>query len=185
MPGLYQLRLRPQHIADLFKPRAKGIVEQVVIALRGLNLSVAKKLADHRQRRAARNQQRRERVAQIVDANGWQFGLRPDIFPEPLDILKRLAFSLARKHPFAIFRHTQPDCPQERGGGSADRRVMPAVLLRGGGGFDPDGSVEIQLIPTRTQHFAAPRAGEYKSAAPHRWLACSHSIDQGARPNWF
>jgi hypothetical protein len=33
-------------------------------------------------------------VAQIVDAYGGQFGLRPDIFPEPLDVLKRLDGSI-------------------------------------------------------------------------------------------
>lgn len=47
------------------------------VALRGLNLRVAEQLADHRQRHAARNEQRREGVAQIVDTDGGQFGLRP------------------------------------------------------------------------------------------------------------
>ncbi len=83
-----QPRLRPQHIADLFKPGAKGIVEQVGVALGGLNLCVAEELANHRQRHAAGNEQRRKGVAQIVDADGWQFCIRPDIFPEPLDVLK-------------------------------------------------------------------------------------------------
>lgn len=86
------------------------------ITLRGLDLRVAEELADHRQRHAAGNQQRREGVAQIMDANGRQFGLCPDIFPEPLDVLKRLAFGIARKHPFAIFGHAQPDCAQKRSG---------------------------------------------------------------------
>jgi hypothetical protein len=36
---------------------------------------------------------------------------------------------------------------------------MQAALLRGGGGFDPDGGFEIELIPARTQDFAASRAG--------------------------
>ena len=36
--GLNQLRLRPQHIADLFKPGAQGIVVQMGIALCRLNL---------------------------------------------------------------------------------------------------------------------------------------------------
>ena len=94
------------------------------VSLRGLNLRMAEELADHRQRHAARNEQRREGVAQIVDADGGQFGLRPHIFPEPLDVLKRLAFGLARKHPFTIFRHAQPDRAQQRGSGSADRRAM-------------------------------------------------------------
>lgn len=48
----------PQHIADLFEPDANRIVEQVGIALRRLDLRVAEKLADHRQRHAARNEQR-------------------------------------------------------------------------------------------------------------------------------
>jgi hypothetical protein len=68
----------------------------VGVALRGLNLRVAEELADHRQRHAARNEQRREGVAQIVDADGGQIGLRPDIFPEPSDVVKRLAFGVCR-----------------------------------------------------------------------------------------
>ena len=70
-----QLRLCPQHIADLFEPRAKGIVEQVGVTLRGLDLRVAEELSDHRQRHAARNEQRREGMAQIVDADAGQFRL--------------------------------------------------------------------------------------------------------------
>jgi hypothetical protein len=83
--SLNQPRLRAQHIADLFEPRAKGIVEQMGIALRGLNLRMTEKFADHRQRHASGNEQRREGVAQVVGADGGQFGLRPVIFPKPLD----------------------------------------------------------------------------------------------------
>lgn len=86
------------------------------VALRGLYLRVAREFADHRQRHAARNEQRCEGVAQIVDTDGGQLGLRPDIHPEPLDVLKRLTFGLARKYPFAIFGHAQPDRAQKRGG---------------------------------------------------------------------
>ncbi len=81
-----QPRFHPQHIPDLFEPGAKGIVEQMGIALGGLNLRMAEELADHRQRHAARNEQGREGVAKVMDADGGQFGLRPDIFPEPLDV---------------------------------------------------------------------------------------------------
>lgn len=38
-------RLRPQHIADLFEPGAKGIIEQVGVSLRGLHLRMAEELA--------------------------------------------------------------------------------------------------------------------------------------------
>ena len=55
------------------------------VALRGLNLRMAEEIADHRQRHATRNEQRREGVAQIVDADGGQFCLRPDIFPKQHD----------------------------------------------------------------------------------------------------
>jgi len=98
-------------------------------------------------------------VAKIVDADGGQFGLCPDIFPEPLDVLKRLAFGIARKHPFAIFGHAQPDYPQERGSGSADRRPIQAALLRGCGRLGPDGGVEIELIIIRRHcdHLSACR----------------------------
>ncbi len=113
---LNEPRLRPQHIADLFKPGAKGIVEQVGIALRCLNLRMAEELADHRERHAARNKQRRKRVAQIMDTDRGQFGLCPHIFPEPLDVLKRVAFGIAWKDPYAIFGHAQPDRAQQRGG---------------------------------------------------------------------
>lgn len=41
-------KLRLQNVADLFEPGAQGIVEQVGVALRGLNLRVAEELADHR-----------------------------------------------------------------------------------------------------------------------------------------
>jgi len=121
----HQPRFRPQHIADLFKPRAKGIVEQVGVALRGLNLRVAEELADHRQRHAAGNEQRRKGVAQVMDADAGQFGLVPHIVPEPLDVLKRLAFGIAGKHPFAIPGHAQPEHAMQRGGGGADRRAAP------------------------------------------------------------
>ncbi len=57
-------------------------------------------------------------------------------------LLKRLALRLARKHPFAIFGHAQPDRSQQRGGGGTDRRPMQAALLRGGGGFGPDGGID-------------------------------------------
>lgn len=142
------------------------------IALGGLHLRVAEKLPDHRQRHAAGDQQRREGVAQIVDADGWQFRLRPNIFPEPLDVLKRPAFGIARKHPFAIFGHAQPDRAQKRGGGSADRRAMQTALLGGGGGFDPDGGAEIKLIPPRAQHLAASRAGQQYRAPVQETFRC-------------
>ncbi len=41
---------------------------------------------------------------------------------------------------------------------------MQAALFRGGGGFDPDGGVEIKLIPAHAQHFAAPCAGQQDQA---------------------
>jgi hypothetical protein len=93
----HQLRLCPQHIADLFEPGAQRIVEQVGVVLGGLNLRVAKELTYHRQRHTARDEQRREGVAKIVDADGGQFGLRPYIFPEPLDVLKRLTLRITCK----------------------------------------------------------------------------------------
>lgn len=71
-----------------------------------LPMRMAEEFADHRQGHPARTEQRREGVAQVMDADGGQFGFRPDIFPKPLDVLKRLAFGLARKQPFAILRHT-------------------------------------------------------------------------------
>jgi hypothetical protein len=43
---------------------------------------------------------------------------------------------------------------------------MQTALLRGGGGFGPDGGFEIELFPARVQHFAAPRAGQQDQ--PHR-----------------
>ena len=77
---------------------------------------MVEELANHGQRHAARNEKRRVGVAQIVDADTGQFGLCPNIFPEPLDVLKWSAFGIARKHPFAIFGHAQPDRSQQRGG---------------------------------------------------------------------
>jgi hypothetical protein len=82
-----------------------------------------------------------------MDAHGGQFDPRPGIFPEPLDVLKRLGLGIARKHPIAIFRHAQPYRVQQRGGGSADRRAMQAALLRGDRRLSPGGGFEIELIP--------------------------------------
>lgn len=47
--SLKKPRLRPQQITYLFEPGAKGIVEQVGVSLRRLNLRVAQELSDHRQ----------------------------------------------------------------------------------------------------------------------------------------
>ena len=99
-----------------------------------------------------------------MNADGGQIGLRPHIFPEPLDVLKRLAFGVTRKHPLATFGHAQPDRAKQRGGGSADRRAVQAALLRGGGGLDSDDGVQIELIPTRSQNLSAPRSGEQDEA---------------------
>ncbi len=129
------------------------------LALLGLNLLVAEKLADQRQRHAARNQQRRESGEQIVDADARQIGLRPDIFIEPLDVLKRLAFRLARKHLFAIVGHAQPDRAKQRGSGCVGQRPMQTVLLCCRGGFDPDCAGKIEMSSPCAQHFAAPLAG--------------------------
>lgn len=94
-----QPRLRPQHIADLFEPGAEGIVQQVGIALRGLNLCMAQKLADHRQRHPARNEQRRERMAQIVDTDGGQIGLRPVLQRSDCKVIKISAHTAAYRRP--------------------------------------------------------------------------------------
>jgi len=71
-------------LSDLFEPGAKRIVQQVGVAQRGLDLSVAEELADHWQRHAARNQQPREGVAKAVDADAGPIGQCPDIVPEAL-----------------------------------------------------------------------------------------------------
>lgn len=124
--------------SNVFKPGAKGIVEQMSVALRGLHLRMAEELADHRKRHPARNEQRREGMAQIVDADAGR-GLFPPIFSEPLDNLKRLAFGLAG-NTHSQSSGTRSRIVQQRGGGSADRRAMQTALLRGGGRFDPDRS---------------------------------------------
>lgn len=143
---------------------------------------MAKELADHRQRHAARNEQRREGVAQIMDADGGQFGLFTDILPKPLDVLKRLAFDVARKHPLAISGHPQPDRAQQRGGGSTDRRAMQAALLRGGRRLDPDSGFQIELIPSCAQHFAASRAGEQDQAHCICGAPVRMGIERGGQP---
>ncbi len=78
------------------KSCAQWFVEKVGVALVGLHLSMAEQLADHRQRHAARDEQRREGVAQIVNAVGGQFGLVPHIVPEPLDVPSLAAWRLPK-----------------------------------------------------------------------------------------
>lgn len=101
------------------------------VAQRGLNLRVTEELADHRQRCAAGNEHGREGVAQIVNTNRGQIGFRLHFFPEPIDVLKGLAFDIAGEYPLAVFGHSQPDRAKQRGGGGADRRAMQTALLRG------------------------------------------------------
>lgn len=88
-----------------------------------------------------------------MDADSCQIGLRPDILPEALDVLKRVAFGIARKYAFATFGHATSDRAQQRGR-DADWRAMKAALLGRGGRLDPDGGFEIELIPALAQHFA-------------------------------
>jgi len=98
----------------LFESGAKWIVQQVCVELGRLNPRVAGELTDHRQRHTARDEQRCEGVVQIVEADTGQFGPRPHIFPEQFDVLRRLAFGVARKDRFAVFGHAQPDRAQQR-----------------------------------------------------------------------
>lgn len=60
---------RTQYVAHCVHALPNGIVEQVRIALRSLGLGMAEQFAHNRQRGAAADEQRRERMAQIVNAN--------------------------------------------------------------------------------------------------------------------
>ena len=93
-----QPRLRPQHVADMLEPGSQGTVEQMGVAPCRLNLRLAKKLSDQRQRHHGRTEQSRERVAKIVDTDAGQFRLGLDIFPKPLGLLKWLSASPGNTH---------------------------------------------------------------------------------------
>ena len=54
---------------DPFRRRFDGVGSEVGVARRGLDLSVPKQLADHGQALAEGHGTRRERMAQVVDAN--------------------------------------------------------------------------------------------------------------------
>ena len=59
---------------------------------------------------------------------------------------------------------------------------MKVALLRGGGGLDPHGGFEIELIPERAQRFAAPRAREQDQ--PHSIVGATVrvGIERGGQP---
>lgn len=59
------------------------------VSRRGLNLSMTEELADHRQAPTRNHGDRREGVAQVVDADVLDFGA--DALPEGLQITERLA----------------------------------------------------------------------------------------------
>ena len=62
---------------------------------------------------------------------------------------------------------------------------MQTALLCSGGWFDPDGGVEIELIPARIQNFAAPRARQKDQ--PHRIgdALVRMGIERGGQPPDF
>ena len=62
---------------------------------------------------------------------------------------------------------------------------MQAALLRGSRRLDPDGGFQIELIPARAQHFAAPGAGPQDQ--PHRigGAPVRMGIESGRQPPDF
>lgn len=55
-------------------------------------------------------------MSQVMDADGEQFGLGPDIFLEPPGVLKRLIFGIAGKQPFVIFGRRRRRSAHDAGG---------------------------------------------------------------------
>lgn len=116
-------------------------------------------------------------MAQIVDADAGQFGLCPHVFLDPLDVLKRLAFGLARN------THSQSSRTRSR--------ILPssaaAEALIGArcSGRDPDGGFEIELIPGRAEHFAAPSAGQQDLPYRIGGMPVRMGVERGGQPPDF
>jgi hypothetical protein len=91
---LNRLRLLPLQIADLCEPGAKSIVEQVGVAMRGLNLRVAEELADYRQGHARPRPVGREDLAKVMDAEAGRSTFAPSPSPHRLMPLSGLPSAL-------------------------------------------------------------------------------------------
>lgn len=146
---VHKARSRAQEAGHRVDARAQRRVHQMGIALRGLHLAVAEQLSDHFQRRATADQQGCEGMAQIMDAHVGKFGVLLDLGPEASDFPHWLADGLAGEKPRIAARHGLKAQPHDGRDILRDRHAMDLALLGGGGGFGPDGIVEVELIELR------------------------------------
>ena len=161
---MHKARPWAQEVGHRVDPRPQRRIHQVGVALRGLHLAVAQKLADHFQRGTTADQQGSEGVAQVVDAQIGQLGILLNFHPEPADFPHRLTDGLTGKQPRIAARDYQLALADDGDHFLRDRHTMDLALLGGRGRFRPDDIVEVELLEPRRPHLAHPGAGQHAHA---------------------
>ena len=134
------------------------------VALGGADLGVTQQPPDHFQRCAARYQQGREGVTQVVDADVGDVGLHAHPLPEALEIDDRLARDIAGEQERAALRHGIVAQPDQSDSLVRNWHAVDPPLLGVSGLFGPDCQIEIELFEGRGPGLAAAGTGQHAEA---------------------
>ena len=154
------------------------------VALCGADLAVAEQSTDHFQRCPARDQQRGEGVAQVVDADVRDVCLPAHPLPEAFEVNHRLARHITEEEEAVALGHGIPAQAYEGDGLVRDWHPVVAALLDIGGLLGPDGEIKVELVEGGGAGFAAAGAGQH--ADPTK-LCCAARRFGGAwlRRRWY
>src|SRR6516225_12349311 len=83
-------------------------------------------------------------------------GRLADRVPTLIDLAAVPACAAAREQELGVGRGLGPHGLEQRKHLIAERRFMLAPLLGRGAGLGPNVAVEVELVPSSAQHFAAP-----------------------------
>ena len=155
---------RLQHLTHRIDPCPQRCIDQVRIALGGADLGVAEEAANHFQRCAARDQQGREGVAQVVDADVGDLRDLLHLWPEALGIADRLVGHVAGEEEGTALRHDLPPQPDQGHCLVRDRHPVDAALFGVGGLLGPDREVEVELVEGGGADLAQPGTGQHAEA---------------------
>ena len=100
-------------------------------------------------------------MAQIVDADVGDLCLHAHPFPEPLDVIHRLARHIAGEKEGAGLGHGNTTQADQGDRFVQNRHRVDAALLGIGGLLGPDCQIEVELIEGRKTDLAAAGAGQY------------------------
>ena len=122
------------------------------VALRGAHLRMPEQFADHFQRCATADQQRRESMAQIMNAHTRDPGLSLDLTPEAADFLDRLTRYITGEQPRTALMYGGLPLAHDCGHIRRNRQAVNLALFGGGCGLGPCGKFQIELFKTSAAH---------------------------------